>query len=439
MEITRVATDAVNETIVMKVVHMDYKGQVQKRINEKMPLATVKGFRKGQVPKDLVAKQYGKAIKIEEVNKVVKLALEQYLKSNYVPLLGTPLEKVNENRNWDDEEQTFEFEIGLVPFIELSKEPIEITKLKVLTEESVIEKEISNIQKQYGNRSEADTIDESSEIEMTFINEALAINNTKFISLSEFKDDVKQQFIGKKVEESIVLNTKNLFDNDHKFIDYFGVSHDLAHGLDIDVTFVINKINQIEPAVLNQELYDKVFGEGVVNSEEELKEFLKAEYENYYAQQADQKVYDDLINAVIEANKFELPKEFLMKWMQQTGEKKLSETEAITEYIRTEKSLRFQLIESKFISENEIKINFDDIKSYTDSNIRYQMSRYGNMNPTDEEVQGIVAKVLSKQEEVQRISQEVMKQKALEMIKNNATIVEKEVSIEEYVNIMYGH
>ena len=95
MDIKRVAIDAVNEVIVMTVSPMDYKGQVQKRINEKMPLATVKGFRKGQVPKDLVAKQYGKGIKIEEVNKVVELALTRYIQSERLNLLGTNVAKGN--------------------------------------------------------------------------------------------------------------------------------------------------------------------------------------------------------------------------------------------------------------------------------------------------------------------------------------------------------
>jgi len=119
MDIKRVAIDAVNETIVMTVVHMDYKGQVAKRINEKMPLATVKGFRKGAVPKDLVEKQYGRAIKQEEVQKVVDLALERFVQSERLNLLGTPLPKVNEDFSWDAEELVFEYEIGLVPNFEL--------------------------------------------------------------------------------------------------------------------------------------------------------------------------------------------------------------------------------------------------------------------------------------------------------------------------------
>ena len=115
MDIKRVAISAVNEVIVMTIPHMDYKGQVAKRINEKMPLATVKGFRKGAVPKALVEKQYGAAIKVEEVNKVVQLALQRFLETERLDLLGSPLPKMSENFSWDAEDLTFEFEIGLAP------------------------------------------------------------------------------------------------------------------------------------------------------------------------------------------------------------------------------------------------------------------------------------------------------------------------------------
>ena len=115
MDIRRIAINAVTEIIEITIFQTDYKGQVAKRINEKMPLATVKGFRKGAVPKDLVEKQYGKSIKEEEVKKVVDLALERFITSERLNLLGTPLPVQKEIFNWDLENLTFQYEIGLVP------------------------------------------------------------------------------------------------------------------------------------------------------------------------------------------------------------------------------------------------------------------------------------------------------------------------------------
>ncbi len=440
MDIKRVAVDAVNETIVMTVVHMDYKGQVAKRINEKMPLATVKGFRKGQVPKDLVEKQYGRAIKEEEVKKVVDLALERYIQSERLNLLGTPLAKVSENFNWDNEELVFEYEIGLVPNFNLDLDAKnEIVKYVVTADDKLIEGQVTRIQKQFGTPVPQEAIEEGSDIMGTFSNEAEGINNTTTISLSLFKDKTTADlFVGKKVGDIVTVNTKGLFEDDHQLMDYLKVGHDNVHGLAVDVDFTIEAINRAELAELNQELFDKLFGAGNVASLEELKAKIKEDAENQFAQQADQKLLGDVTEFLIENTKFDLPSEFLKKWLQTVGEKQMTPEEAEVEYARSEKGLRFQLIEGKALSQNDIKITFEDLKSFTIKNIRQQMAQFGQTNPTDEEVQGIVARVLSNQDEVKRLSDQVVAEKLLELFKEKANPTTKEVTYEEFIAASYG-
>lgn len=440
MDIKRVAVDAVNETIVMTVVHMDYKGQVAKRINEKMPLATVKGFRKGQVPKDLVEKQYGRAIKQEEVKKVVDLALERYLVSERLNLLGSPLAKINEDLNWENEELVFEYEIGLVPNFELDLEKKNnIIKYVVSADDKLINGQVERIQKQFGTPIAQDTVAVDSDITGTFSNEAEGIKNTTTIGLSIFKNQATADlFIGKKVGDVVTINTKGLFEDDHQLMDYLKVSHDSVHTLAIDVDFTIEAINKAELAELNQELFDKLFGAGNVASLEELKAKIKEDAENQFAQQADQKLLGDVTEFLIENTPFDLPSEFLKKWLQTVGEKKLTPEEAEVEYARSEKGLRFQLIEGKALSQNDIKITFEDLKAFTTKNIRQQMAQFGQNNPTDEEVQGIVARVLSNQEEVKRLSDQVVAEKLLELFKEKANPTTKEVTYDEFIAASYG-
>lgn len=440
MDIKRVAINAVNETIVLNVVHMDYKGQVQKRLNEKMPLATVKGFRKGQVPKDLVEKQYGKAIKQEEVKKVVDLALERYVQSERLNLLGTPLAKENENFDWDAEELVFEFEIGLVPNFEIDLEAKnDIVKYIVTADDKLIDGQVERIQKQFGKAIPQDVVVADSDITGTFTNEEKGINNTTTISLSIFKDKkTADKFIGKKVGDVVTVNTKGLFEDDHQLMDYLKVSHDDVHGLEVDVNFTIEAINGAELAELNQELFDKLFGEGKVASLEDLKAKIKEDAELQFAQQADQKLLADVQDFLIESTKFELPAEFLKKWLQTVGEKKLSPEEAEVEYARSEKGLRFQLIEGKAMAQSNIQITFEDLKAFTTGAIKQQMAQFGQTNPTDEEVQGIVARVLSNQEEVKRLSEQVVAEKLLELFKEKANPSTKEVTYGEFIAASYG-
>ena len=440
MDIKRVAIDAVNEVIVLTVPHMDYKGQVAKRINEKMPLATVKGLRKGQVPKALVEKQYGAAIKVEEVNKVVSLALERFLQSERINLLGTPLPKVNENFNWNDEELTFEYEIGIVPEFEIDLDAkSDVVKYKIIADDKMLNDQIARIQKQYGKIISQHEVAEGNDVSGVFANDDAGINNRTTIDLEELADaTVAKSFIGKKVGDVITLNTKGLFHDAHKLMDYLNVSHDVVHDLDVEVTFTIDEVIAHEPAELNQELFDKLFGAGNVNSVEELKEKIKEDAEKHFATQADQKLMADVQDFLIENNKFDLPKEFLVKWLQTVGDKKLSPAEAEVEYNRSEKGLRFQLIEGKALAQSNIQVNFEDLKAFTSTAIRQQMAQYGQTNPTDEEVEGIVARVLSNQEEVKRLSEQVVADKMLKLFVEKANPTTKEVTYEQFVAAMYN-
>ena len=440
MDIKRVATDAVNETIVMTVVHMDYKGQVAKRINEKMPLATVKGFRKGAVPKDLVEKQYGKAIKQEEVQKVVDLALERFVQSERLNLLGNPIPKVNENFSWDTEELVFEYEIGLVPDFTLDLEAKNnIVKYVVTADDKLIDGQVERIQKQFGTAIPQEAVAADSDITGTFTNEEKGINNATTIALDMFKvKATADKFIGKKVGDVVTVNTKDLFEDAHQLMDVMKIAHDDVHTIDVDVNFTIEAINGAKLAELNQELFDKLFGAGKVATLDELKLKIKEDAENQFAHQADQKLLADVTESLIENTKFDLPSEFLKKWLQTVGEKKLSPEEAEVEYARSERGLRYQLIEGKAMAESDIKITFEELKAFTSNDIKKRMAQYGQATPSDEEIQTIVARVLSNQDEVKKLSSRVVADKLLDLFKEKAKPTIKEVTYEEFIAASYG-
>ena len=440
MDIKRVAINAVNEVIVMTVVNMDYKGQVQKRINEKMPLATVKGFRKGAVPKDLVEKQYGKAIKQEEVQKVVDLALDRFVKSERLNILGTPLPKINDNFSWEEDELVFEFEIGLVPDFELDLEAKNnVIKYVVTADNKLIDEQVARIQKQFGTPIPKTIVEVSHDVSGTFTNVEKAINTPATFSLSIFNDKkTAAKFVGKQIGDVVTIKTKGLFEDDHQLMDLLKVGHDDVHGLDIEVDFAIETINAVELAELNQDLFDKLFGPGNVTSLADLKAKIKEDAEIQFAQQAEQKLMGDVTDFLIENTKFDLPEEFLVKWLQTVGEKKLSTEQAKMEYARSEKGLRFQLIEGKAMAQSNIQITFEDLKAFTTNTIRQQMAQFGQTNPTDEEVQGIVARVLSNQEEVKKLSDQVVADKMLQLFKEKANATEKKVTYQEFIAASYG-
>ncbi|MFL9844696.1 trigger factor [Flavobacterium rhizosphaerae] len=440
MNITREQVDALNAVVTVAITKEDYKPKVDKVLNDYRKNASIPGFRKGAVPMSHIQKQYGKAVLLDEVNKLLQSSLNDYLVEEKLDILGNPLPKVTEDFNWDTDDYQFEFELGLAPEFTVDLGATnKVVKYTVVANDKMLDEQVERIQKQYGKIIPKETVEEGDDITGTFTNEEKGINNTATITTDVFKTKKDgKKFIGKKVGDVVTLSTKGLFDDDHKLMDYLKVSHDDVHGLDIEVNFTIEEINTREKAELNQELFDKLFGEGTVSSVEEVKAKIKEDAEQQFAQQADQKFLNDVTEALIENTKFDLPEEFLVKWLQSAGEKPMTAEEAQEEYNKSEKGLRYQLIEGKVITGNNLQVTFEDLKAFTSVLIKKQMAQFGQTNPTDEEVDGIVARVLQNKDEVKRLSDQLMSEKMLNLFKEQVKYKEKEVSYEDFVKEMYG-
>ena len=440
MNITRNNVDALNAIVTVEVAKNDYAEKVNKVLADYRKNAAIKGFRKGTVPMSLIQKQYGKAILLEEVNKLLQDNLNKYLVAEKLDILGNPLPKVTEDFNWDVEDYKFEFELGLAPefTVDLAAKN-NLVQYKIVADDKMLNDQIARIQKQYGKLIAKDTVEEGNDVSGFFTNEEKGINNRTTLSLDTFADKkTAKSFIGKKVGDVVTLKTKGLFDDDHKLMDVLAIGHDDVHGLDIEVTFTIDEVVGHELATLDQELFDKLFGPKVVTSVAELKAKIKEDAEKQFVQQADQKLLNDVTEALIAQTKFDLPGEFLTRWIQTSGEKPLTDQEAKAEYERSEQGLRYQLIEAKIIEANALQVSFEDLKSFAKDLIKEQMAQYGQLDPKDEELDGIAARVLSNQEEVKRLSEQMMSQKLITLYKEKANLKEKTLSYEDFVKEVYG-
>lgn len=440
MNISKEQIDALNAVLTVSVTKEDYEDKVKKVLTDYKKNANIPGFRKGHVPMGMIQKQYGKAVLFDEVNKLVQENLNNYLTEEKLNILGNPLPKEDKNFDWDAENFNFDFELGLTPEFSVDLEgKTKVKQFEIIADEAMIDNQVGNIQKQYGKMIPQEKVALEHSITGTFTNEEKQINNTTTFTLDVFKDKkTAKQFVDKKVGDVIQIETKGLFDDDHKLMDYLKISHDDVHNLDIVVDFKIEEINAIEKAELNQELFDKLFGEGKVTSIEELKTKIKEESEAGFKQQANQKFLDDVVEELIETTKFELPSAFLKRWIATAGEKPLTAVQAEEEYNKSEKGLRYQLIEAKIASENNIQLSLDDLKAHTSTLIRKQMAQFGQLNPSDEEVEGIVARILSNQDEVKRLSEQIMSEKLLSLFKEKVKAKTKKVNYQEFVKEMYG-
>ena len=440
MNITLENIDPLNAVVKVDIEKKDYSDKVEKILSDYRKTANIPGFRKGHVPMMMVKKQYGKAVLVDEVNKLLQDALNKYLTEEKLDVLGNPLPKPQDDLDWDSDTFTFEFELGLAPEFEvILKSKKAITHYNIVADKKMIDDQITNIRKQYGKLVSQKIVDKESEIVGTFKNEEREIENTVTLTLDKFKSkSTEKKFIGAKVGDVLELKTKGLYKDDHDLMHALKVSHDDAHGLDIDISFTISEINKRELADLDQELFDKLFGKDVVKSVTELKAKIKEDAEKQFIQQSDQKLLNDVTEHLVESTKFDLPAEFLQKWIQNSGEKPLDENQAKEEYEKSEKGLRYQLIEGKLMQDNDIKVDFEDVKESAKAMIKVQMAQFGQMNPSEKELEDITARVLSNQDEVRRISEQVVSQKLLALYKEKANLKLKEVTYENFVKEVYG-
>lgn len=440
MNIQKEQIDELNAIVKVAITKEDYSDKVDKILKDYKKQANIPGFRKGQVPMGLIKKQYGRAVLVDEVNKLLQDNLNKYLTEEKLDVLGNPLPKQQDNFDWDTEDFSFEFELGLAPNFEVSlktKKPV--THYKIVADKKMIDEQVDRIRKQYGKLISKSEVGKNDEITGTFRNEEEEIDHKSTLEMSNIKSKkALNSLIGKKSGDTLNIKTKGLFKEDYLLSGVLGIAREKAEKLNIEVSFTIDEINERESADLDQELFDKLFGKDVITSEKELKNRIKEDSEKQFEQQSDQKLLNDVTERLIETIKFDLPAGFLKKWIQTTGEKPLSEEEANDEYEKSEKGLRYQLIEGKIIKDNNIEIQFEELKEFAKGFIKSQMAQYGQLNPQEEELDTIATRVLSNQEEVKRLSEQLMSQKLLALYKEKANLKEKEVTYDNFVKEVYG-
>ncbi len=440
MDITKEQIDDLNAIVKVAITKEDYSDKVSEILDDYRKKANIPGFRPGKVPMGLVKKQYGKAVLVDEVNKLLQDSLNNYLTEEKLDVLGNPLPKPQEDFNWDTENFSFEFELGLAPSFEVNlKGKKAITHYNITADKKMIDSQVENIRKQYGKLINKDTVEKDHELTGTFINEEKSIENKATFTLDKIKGKKNlDKFLAAKVGDVISLKTKGLVNDNQELINLLKIANDDAHNLEVEVSFTLEEINQRELAALDQELFDKLFGKDAISSEDELNAKIKEDAEKQFVQQSDQKLLNDITEHLIENTKFDLPGGFLKKWIQNTSENPLTEDQANEEYEKSEKGLRYQLIEGKIIQENDLQVNFDELKEFAKGFIKVQMAQFGQMNPTDEDVENIVSRVLSNQDEVKRISEQLMSQKLVSFYKENANLKTKKLSYDNFVKEVYG-
>lgn len=440
MQITRTDVDALNAKVAISIEQVDFTSKVETILKDYKKNANIPGFRKGHVPMGMIKKQYETAVMAEEVNKLLQESLTNYIQEEKLELLGNPLPVMQDEIDWKAEQLSFEFELGFAPNVDVNiKGKKAITQFQIEADKKMIDEQLNHLQKQYGKLEAQSSIDEGFELTLSIINEEAAINTTPTIEFDQFKGKKNKDALkAAKLNEAITVKTKGLFTEDHITARALGVTADALADIPAEVSLTVTEANKRILAELDQELFDKLYEPGTVKNVTELKAKIKDGIEKQFVQQTDQKLLNDVTESLIDATKFDLPKEFLIRWLQNSGEQPLTEEEAIEEYNKSEKGIRYQLIEGSLIKNHDLQVKFEELQSFAKEMIKQQMAQYGQLNPADKELDDIAARIFSNQEETKRLSDQLMSQKLLEFYKENANLKLKKVNYEAFVKEAYG-
>jgi trigger factor len=439
MKVSKKDIDKLNSIISIDIEKNDFESNVENVLKDYRKRANIPGFRKGHTPIGLIKKQYGLSVKVDEINKLIQKGLSDYLSNEKLAILGNPVPVEKNNIDWNADKLTFDFEIGLSPKLEVSlKNKKAIPSFEIDVDKKMIDDQIKNIQNQYGKLLAQNQIEDDFEINGNFKNEDFEIDNKSNFKLKDIKGKSNKELLKKlTIGDSVELKTKGLFTKDSDLSFHLKIDDQKKDEIKV-VNFSLTEINKRVPADLDQELFDKLFGKNSIKSVTELKDKLKKDAESNFANQTDQKLLNDITEHLIDNTKFELPDKFLKKWMQTAGEKKLTEQEANEEYEKSEKGLRYQLIEAKIIEQNDIKIDHIKIKDFAKELIKSQMKQYGQNSPEEKELESIAQRILSNKDEVKRISDQLLSKELLELFKNNLKFKKNKVSYEKFIEMAYA-
>jgi trigger factor len=444
MNITKKDIDALNAELSITLAPQDYEEKVNNAIKKVQKQAAMPGFRAGKVPVSLIKKQYGKSILVDEINKILNDSLYKYINENKIEILGNPMPKADSAVDFDNKtEWTFDYELGLTPQFDLKLDNSQsFTYNTVKVDEELVEKYLKDVKRNYGKPSNPEVAEEKDVLYIDIVEldadgsiKPGGVFKSTSIGIDRLKNDAaKAKLTGAKKEDKIVINANELYDSAVDKSMSLGIEKELAETFDANLQVTVKNIARMEDAELNQELFDKLYGAGNVNSEEEFRDKIKGELGMMFAQDTDRKFVETVEKTLVDKLGIRLPDEFLKRWLMAVNEKPLTQEQLESEYPSYARSMQWKLIENKIIKDNSITVTADEAKEEAGNFIRSQYARYGQ-SPDEIEVAKIADSILSKQDEAQKIYEGLYSQKVLNLLKTNCKLDTKEVSYNEFFGI----
>lgn len=442
MEVSTQNTDELKAILTVKIDESDYREKVDNKLKEYRRKADIPGFRKGKVPTSLIKKQYGKALLIEEINQILQNAVLSHIREENLDILGSPIAVEQNDIDWEHQSTfSFDYELGLAPDFELKvNKRIKVPYHKITADESMVDRYVEDYAKRYGSMSSPEEVEEKCLLRGVFTEvdkKGNALENgitatATFDMASIDHSKTEKELLGKKVGDKLTLDTAKAFKKEFNLANLLGVDQEQLDNSSQQFEFQIEEISKIEPAELNQELFDKVFGEGEVTSEEEFRQRIREDAEKMFQPQSEQQFHRDVKKKLLDIMKFDLPEDFLKKWLVQNDQNEMTAEEVEEKFPELKDEMRWQLIENRVIRENDIQASNEEVLDYAQEMVMQQMAQYGQ-SPNEEQARELAQSVLGNKEQEEQITEQLYSKKLLNFFKENLKLDEKELSFDEFL------
>lgn len=450
MNVNKQVVDPVNAVVKIQVIKADYQEKVENTIKTYRKKASIPGFRPGNAPASLIKKMYGKSMVADEVQNIVSEALYKYIRENKLSILGEPLPSEDQPEVDFEKQEDFEFcfDIALAPEMKftLNKKDV-VPYYSIQVSEEMINQKVDALTSRHGSYAEVDASEEKDMLKGLLIEiqpdgtvgaEGLSVEEAVLLPSYFRNEEEKNKMIGLRVGDTVVFNPAKAYDNNEsEMASLLRLSKETAKTVTTDFSFEICEIKRFVPAVLDQSLFDQIFGKDTVTSEDEFRAKIKESFVEQFVPEADYRFMVDARNVLLKKlGDLVFPVDFLKRWLLFKENKRKAE-EIDADMPKMIEELKWHLMKEQIVAENGLKVTEEDMRNVARKAACAQFARYGMMNLPEDVLNSYADDLLKKEEDRHNILDQAMSMLVAAHLKTTLKLAEKEISFEEF-NKLYA-
>lgn len=446
MNIEREETGTLTATLKVKLGPEDYTPGVEKALREQRRNATWPGFRPGQVPMTIVRKRVGKAVLVNEVERLIGESLNHYIQENKLRVLGQPLPLNDsiEGNDWDQPgDFQFMYEMGLAPSFDLDLQGLAVNYPVVDVSDDLVQREVSDMQRRFGTMADAGVSEGTDmllgdliELDATGAIKPGGLMNRTTISLEYLKDEATREALtGKAVGAEVTVDPNKVAEGHEDLARMLNTDHERVHHLEGMLLFRIAEIKRLQPVAVDQALFDRVYGQGAVADEAAFRAKVKEGLEGMFRRDSDRVFKRLVLRTLNEKAAVQLPDGFLKRWIRMNSDKPMTDADVDAGYPGYAEGLKRQLVEDRVIEKYGLEAKGEELDAFARGYIADQFAQYGMPAPEGEDLQRMAGRMLGDREQIKRMRDAIVDQKLTAHFKAMLAPKEQRVSFDEFVNL----